>query len=129
MAARFSRFPRAILLESFRAEAGRAMAAFGLGVVVAPVLGPTLGGWLTDQYSWRWAFYINVPVGILAILMILRFVKDPPYIQKPKSVKLIRSDLACWLCGWALCKLYWTRDRKTIGSRRIGFAGRPPLRS
>ncbi len=44
------------------------MAVFGLGVVVAPVLGPTLGGWLTDTYSWRWAFYINIPVGILAVL-------------------------------------------------------------
>ena len=46
------------------------MGMFGLGVVVAPVLGPTLGGWLTDQYSWRWAFYINIPVGILAIFLI-----------------------------------------------------------
>ncbi len=53
---------QAILLESFPPEKrGLAMAIFALGVVVAPVLGPTLGGWLTDQYSWRWAFYINVP--------------------------------------------------------------------
>ena len=53
---------QAILLESFPPEKrGLAMAVFGLGVVVAPVLGPTLGGWLTDQYSWRWAFYINIP--------------------------------------------------------------------
>jgi MFS transporter, DHA2 family, multidrug resistance protein len=73
---------QAILLESFPPrKRGLAMAAFGLGVVVAPVLGPTLGGWLTDTYSWRWAFYINIPVGILAIGMILRYVKDPPYIQ------------------------------------------------
>jgi len=69
------------LLESFPpAKRGQAMALFALGVVVAPVLGPTLGGWLTDQYSWRWAFYINIPVGILAFLMVSRFVKDPPYI-------------------------------------------------
>ena len=59
---------QAILLESFPPEKrGLAMAMFGLGVVVAPVLGPTLGGWLTDTYSWRWAFYINIPVGMLAI--------------------------------------------------------------
>ena len=73
---------QAILLESFPKEKrGQAMAAFALGVVVAPVLGPTLGGWLTDTYSWRWAFYINIPVGILAIFLIMRFVTDPPYIK------------------------------------------------
>ena len=60
---------QAILLESFPAEKrGMAMAAFAFGVVVAPIAGPTLGGWLTDNYSWRWAFYINFPVGVLAIL-------------------------------------------------------------
>ncbi len=58
-----------------------AMAVFALGVVVAPVLGPTLGGWLTDAYSWRWAFYINIPVGAFATFMILRYVEDPPYIK------------------------------------------------
>jgi len=92
---------QSILLESFpREQRGRAMAAFGLGVVVAPVLGPTLGGWLTDQYSWRWAFYINVPVGILAALMIIRFVKDPPYIQHAKVGKIDSIGLgllAIWL--------------------------------
>src|ERR1700755_1252133 len=68
---------QATLLESFPpAKRGAAMALFGFGVVVAPVLGPTLGGWLTDSYSWRYAFYINIPVGILAILMISRFVHD-----------------------------------------------------
>ena len=73
---------QAILLESFPPKKrGLAMAVFGLGVVVAPVLGPTLGGWLTDTYSWRWAFYINIPVGILAIAMIMRYVKDPSYIK------------------------------------------------
>lgn len=80
---------QAILLESFPPERrGQAMAAFGLGVVVAPILGPTLGGWLTDQYSWRWAFYINIPVGIIAILMISAFVTDPPYIRKAKVGRL-----------------------------------------
>jgi DHA2 family multidrug resistance protein len=73
---------QAILLESFPpAKRGSAMAVFALGVVVAPVLGPTLGGWLTDQYSWRWAFYINIPIGIIAVLMIYKFVVDPPYIK------------------------------------------------
>lgn len=73
---------QAILTESFPPEKrGLAMAMFGLGVVVAPILGPTLGGWLTENYSWRWAFYINIPVGVIAVLLVLRFVKDPPYIK------------------------------------------------
>ncbi len=76
---------QSILLESFPpAKRAAAMAAYGLGVVLAPVLGPTLGGWLTDTYSWRYAFYINIPVGILAVLMISRFVHDPPYIRHAK---------------------------------------------
>jgi DHA2 family multidrug resistance protein len=76
---------QAILLESFPpARRGAAMALFGFGVVVAPVLGPTLGGWLTDTYSWRYAFYINIPVGALAVYMISRFVHDPPYVKNAK---------------------------------------------
>jgi DHA2 family multidrug resistance protein len=79
---------QAILLESFPPQKrGMAMAVFAFGVVVAPVLGPTLGGWLTDAYSWRYAFYINIPIGILAAFMIGRFVKDPPYIQNAKVSK------------------------------------------
>ena len=76
---------QAVLLESFPPKKrGAAMAFFGFGVVVAPVLGPTLGGWLTDSYSWRYAFYINIPVGLLAVYMISRFVHDPPYIKNAK---------------------------------------------
>jgi DHA2 family multidrug resistance protein len=76
---------QAILFESFPpAKRGAAAAVFAFGVVVAPVLGPTLGGWLTDTYSWRYAFYINIPIGILAVIMIGRFVHDPPYIKNAK---------------------------------------------
>jgi DHA2 family multidrug resistance protein len=92
---------QAILLESFPPEKrGLAMSVFALGVVVAPVLGPTLGGWLTETYSWRWAFYINIPVGIFAVLMIARFVQDPPYIKKAIAGKLDALGLgllAIWL--------------------------------
>src|ERR1700721_4692278 len=70
---------QSILLESFPPEKrGVAMSIFGFGVVCAPVLGPTLGGWLTDVYSWRYAFYLNIPVGILAMILISRYVKDTP---------------------------------------------------
>ena len=76
---------QAILLESFPpAKRGAAMAVFAFGVVVAPVLGPTLGGYLTDTYSWRYAFYINIPIGLLALFMINRFIKDPAYIRDAK---------------------------------------------
>ncbi len=92
---------QAILLESFPPEKrGLAMSVFALGVVVAPVLGPTLGGWLTETYSWRWAFYINIPVGIFAVIMIARFVEDPPYIKNAIAGKFDGIGLgllAVWL--------------------------------
>ncbi len=92
---------QSILLESFPPDKrGMALAVFALGVVVAPVLGPTLGGYLTDTYSWRWAFYINIPIGILAVLMILRFIEDPPYIKNAKPGKIDGIGLgllAVWL--------------------------------
>lgn len=87
---------QSVLLESFPAEKrGSAMALFGLGVVVAPIIGPTLGGWITDNYSWRWIFYINLPVGALAILMANMFVEDPPYIrnQKPGRIDFVGFGL------------------------------------
>ena len=74
---------QAVLLESFPPEQrGKAMGFWGLGIVVAPILGPVLGGWLTDSYSWRWVFYINLPVGIVALLMMETFLFDPAYIGK-----------------------------------------------
>jgi DHA2 family multidrug resistance protein len=92
---------QAVLLESFPPEKrGVAMATYGMGVIVAPILGPTLGGWITDNYSWRWIFYINVPVGIFAILMAQAVIEDPPYI---KHAKINRVDflgfsfLTIWL--------------------------------
>jgi DHA2 family multidrug resistance protein len=74
---------QAILLESFPPEKrGQAMGFWALGIVVAPMLGPVAGGWLTDNYSWRWVFYINIPIGILAMLLTQAFVFDPAYLRK-----------------------------------------------
>jgi DHA2 family multidrug resistance protein len=73
---------QAILMESFPPrKQGVAQALFGLGVVVAPVVGPVLGGWLTDSYSWRWIFYINVPIGLVAVWAIMKTVEDPPWVR------------------------------------------------
>jgi len=77
---------QAILLESFpKEEHGKAMAMFGVGVVFGPIIGPTLGGYITDTMSWHWVFYINLPLGMLGILLGLLFIKDPPYLSKPKG--------------------------------------------
>ena len=74
---------QAILLESFPPhKRGVAMATFAQAVVVAPIIGPTLGGWITDNYSWRWIFYINLPVGMLAMFLAEWLVEDPPYIKR-----------------------------------------------
>jgi MFS transporter, DHA2 family, multidrug resistance protein len=74
---------QAVLLESFPPrDRGKAMGFWGLGIVVAPMLGPVLGGWLTDNYSWRWVFYINVPIGIASIVMTRLFIFDPAYIRR-----------------------------------------------
>jgi DHA2 family multidrug resistance protein len=80
---------QAILLEGFPPEQhGKAMAAYGVGIVVAPVIGPTLGGWITDSYTWRWIFYINLPVGLLALFMANLYVWDPPYLRHKTRVAI-----------------------------------------
>jgi DHA2 family multidrug resistance protein len=73
---------QAIMADSFPAEKrGMAFALYGITVVLAPTIGPTLGGWITDTYSWRWIFFINLPVGILALLLVLRLIEDPPWVK------------------------------------------------
>ncbi len=77
---------QAVLLESFPPhERGKAMGFWGLGIVVAPIIGPVLGGWLTDNWSWRWVFYINIPVGVAAVVMISLFIFDPPYLRQART--------------------------------------------
>jgi DHA2 family multidrug resistance protein len=78
-----------ILFESFPKEKhGQAMGIYGLGVVVAPIIGPVLGGWITDNYSWRWIFFINVPIGIVAMVLMQNFIHDPPWIREARAPKL-----------------------------------------
>src|SRR4029077_1724786 len=80
---------QAVLLESFPPEKrGAAMSVYAIGVVVAPILGPTLGGWLTDNYSWRWVFYINIPIGILAVILCSLLLEDPPYLKDARPGRI-----------------------------------------
>jgi DHA2 family multidrug resistance protein len=77
---------QAIMADSFEEKKrGQAFALYGLVAVLAPSLGPTIGGWITDNYSWRWIFYINLPVGILAFFLVTRLVQDPPWIKADRA--------------------------------------------
>jgi len=94
---------QAILLESFPPEKrGQAMGLFALGVVVAPILGPVFGGWLTDNLNWRWCFFINLPVGILAIVASYFTVEDPPYLRRNSEKKIDILGFS-FLCLWLGC--------------------------
>src|SRR5512135_2805851 len=93
---------QAIMLEAFPpAERGKAMALFGLCIVTAPIFGPVIGGWLTDSYSWRWVFYINIPVGAVSLIMARLYVFDPPYIRRRSSrvdywgIGMLALGMAC----------------------------------
>ncbi len=93
---------QAICMESFKGEArNKAMAVFGLVVVVAPIIGPVLGGWITENWSWPYIFFINIPVGCICILMAKKFLQDPPYAQKQKNTHLDKFGFL-WLCVWLI---------------------------
>jgi len=93
---------QAILSDTFPpAKRGMAFAVYGIAVVVAPTIGPWLGGWITDNYTWRWIFYINVPVGILSLLLTSALISDPPYMER----KSFRSGLKIDYIGIGLVSL------------------------
>jgi DHA2 family multidrug resistance protein len=80
---------QAILADTFPPEKrGLAFAAYGITAIMAPTIGPTLGGWITFNYSWRWIFFINLPVGVIAWFLVRRFVEDPPYLQRLRNAKV-----------------------------------------
>lgn len=114
-----------ILMESFPPEKqGQAMGLFAMGVVVAPVIGPAFGGYLTDAISWRWAFYINIPVGILALFLQAKFLEDPPYIENAKPGKLDKIGLGL-LAIWSACMQFVCdkgQEEDWFGSNAIRWA-------
>jgi DHA2 family multidrug resistance protein len=115
---------QAVLLESFPPKKrGSAMAVFAMGVVVAPILGPTLGGWITDNYSWRWVFYINLPIGLIAVIMANSFIEDPPYLKRVEASSVDYMGFG-FLALW-LATLQYVLDKGQeldwLGSRTISW--------
>jgi DHA2 family multidrug resistance protein len=93
---------QAILNDTFHPrQRGMAFALYGVAIVVAPAIGPTLGGWITDSYSWRWIFFINVPVGLLSLLLTHLLVEDPPDLQRARQ-KRLKQPLNVDFVGFAL---------------------------
>ncbi len=93
---------QAINMESFTGEArNKAMAVFGLVVVVAPILGPVLGGWITENWSWPYIFLINIPIGCVCILLAKKYLQDPPYARRQKDIHLDKFGFL-WLCVWLI---------------------------
>ena len=113
---------QAILADTFPPQKrGLAFALYGITAVMAPTIGPTLGGWITDNYSWRWIFYINLPVGILTLFLVIRMVEDPPYLRRVRGAGM-RVDYI----GIALLALGRRRSpdpaRQGPGRRLVRFA-------
>ena len=93
---------QAVCMESFKGEArNKAMAIFGLVVIIAPIIGPVMGGYITENWSWPYIFFINVPVGFMCIAMAKKFLEDPPYATKQNNIKLDKIGFL-WLCIWLI---------------------------
>src|SRR6201995_1601576 len=115
---------QAILLESFpREKRGTAMSVYAIGVVVAPILGPTIGGWLTDNYSWRWVFYINIPIGILAVILCSILLEDPAYLKgaRPGRIDFVGFALLIVWIGSLQVMLDKGQDADWLYSNLIRF--------
>jgi DHA2 family multidrug resistance protein len=113
---------QAVLLEEFPPhERGKAMAFWSLGIIAAPTLGPTLGGWLTYTYSWRWVFYINLPIGVASLVMISLFLYDPPYIKRHKSMRVDLWGLGMLAVGMGALQIMLDKGQEAdwFGSRFI----------
>ena len=126
---------QAILVESFKKkQQGMAMAIYGMGIVVAPIIGPTLGGWITDNFSWRWIFLINVPIGVLSIVLTSALVQDPPYLFRKTLKQGLKIDfigLGLLAVGLGFLQVMldkgeredWFESRFIVWCAVIGFAG------
>jgi MFS transporter, DHA2 family, multidrug resistance protein len=97
---------QSIIADTFSpAKRAGAFAIYGISVVVAPTVGPTLGGWITDHFSWHWIFFINIPVGILSLTLVHYLVVDPPAVQKDKATRRAKGFQVDWI-GFVLVALF-----------------------
>jgi MFS transporter, DHA2 family, multidrug resistance protein len=115
---------QAIIADTFPPEKrGMGFAVYGVAVVLAPAIGPTLGGWITDYYNWRWIFFINIPVGLLSLFLVNMMIEDPPYLQKAKAkARKVGADwLGLALIATSLATLQVVLDK---GQRDDWFASR-----
>ncbi len=104
---------QAIMMETFPPEEQQmAMATWSMGMMVAPALGPTLGGWITDNFSWRWNFYVNVPIGIVATLMVYTFLEDPAYLRPKKGGRIDYLGIAALAVGLGFMQLICDRGQR-----------------
>ena len=104
---------QAILMETFPPrEQAMAMAVWGIGMMVAPIMGPTIGGYITDAWSWRWNFYINVPIGTLAAFMVYRFVDDPSYMRNLRRGSIDLLGIACLFVTLGLGEIVLDRGER-----------------
>jgi DHA2 family multidrug resistance protein len=104
---------QAILMETFPPrEQAMAMAVWGVGMMVAPIMGPTVGGWITDAATWRWNFYINVPIGTAAAFMVARFVDDPPYMRERRRGRIDFLGILCLVVTLGLGEIVLDRGER-----------------
>jgi DHA2 family multidrug resistance protein len=97
---------QAIIADSFSpAKRSSAFALYGIAVIVAPTVGPTIGGWITDNYSWHWIFFINVPIGIISLLLVQWLVVEPPVLEKERQQRLSKGLKVDWV-GFVLVALF-----------------------
>jgi len=95
---------QAIMWEIFPLrQRGTAMAVWGIGIMLAPIFGPTVGGWLADNWSWRWIFYINLPIGFLGFLLVSAFLFDSPFVRKPRGIDAV--GLVLMVLGFGFLQL------------------------
>ena len=103
---------QSIILDTFEpAQRGRAFSVVAIAVILAPIVGPTLGGWITDNYSWRWVFFINVPVGIFAFFAVAALVEDPPWVQRARARIIDFDYIGLGLIGLGLGSMQIMLDR------------------
>src|SRR6516225_1898566 len=115
---------QAILADTFPPQQrGLAFALYGVTAVIAPTVGPTLGGWITFNYSWRWIFFINLPVGVMALVLILRLIEDPPYLARLRAagIKLDYIGIGLLTLGVGALQIVLDRGQEDdwFGSRFI----------